>query len=86
MHQLLQKGTVREAGRYGWQADLLNTHQVSQTLKRNVQTHFPFGNGRKKKNIIKGRKKIQRAFVREGRHARVAPEANRLNVRLHKSV
>lgn len=46
---------------------------------------FPLGMA-EKKNRIKGRKKIQRAFVREGRHARVAPEANRLNIRLHKSV
>lgn len=48
VHQLFQKGAVREAGRYGWQTDLLNTHQVSQTLKRNVQTYFSLGNAKKK--------------------------------------
>lgn len=26
----------------------------------------------------------KRSFVREGRHARVAPEANRLDIRRHK--
>lgn len=44
MQQLLQKGTFREAGRYGWQADLLNTYQVSQTLKKTVQTKFSLEN------------------------------------------
>ena len=62
-----------EAGRYGWQADLLNTHRVSQTLKKSVQTHFPWGVPKK-----------DRSFVREGRHARMAPEANRLDARVHK--
>lgn len=38
----------------------------------------------KKKDRMKVRKKMPGSFVREGRHARVAPEANRLDVRLHK--
>lgn len=62
-----------EAGRYGWQADLLNTLRVSQTLKKSVQTHFPWGVPKK-----------DRSFLREGRHARMAPEANRLDARVHK--
>lgn len=43
---------------------------------------FPSGMAKKDRN--KRKKENTRSFVREGRRARVAPEANRLDVRLHK--